>query len=149
MFKECTKHVPSLKKANCPIVRDKEKAIAKAIKSELPSLTILHCWNDIFRDIRLWCRKHWASAADIAVYTDDVLQLFHSPTMEEYDKKLCERKHTREATFEANYMKEIHPDVSKSIGRCVLEKHHNYNPYSWVTNNQSESLNRFAYTCSI
>ena len=149
MFKECTKHIPSLKKANCPIVTDKEKAIVKAIESELPSVTILHCWNHIFRDIRLWCRKHGAPAADIALYSDDVLQLFHALTMEEYDKKLCERKHTWDATFEAYYMKEIHPDVPKSIGRCVLEKHHNYNPYSGVTNNQSESLNRFAYAFSI
>ena len=31
---------------------------------------------------------------------------------------------------------------SKSIGRWVLEKYHAYNPYSGITNNQSEGLNR-------
>lgn len=39
-------------------------------------------------------------------------------------------------------MKEIHPDVLESVGRWVLEKYSVYNPYSGVTNNQSESMNR-------
>ena len=40
------------------------------------------------------------------------------------------------------YMKTIHPDVAESVGRWVLVKHSVYNPYSGVTNNQSESMNR-------
>lgn len=146
MFKECAKRIPSLRKVNCPVVTDKESAIVNAIKSELPAVTILHCWNHIFRDIRLWCRKHGAPAADISVYSEDIFQLFHSATKEEYEEKLRERQHTWDATFEAYYMQEIHLDVPTTIGRWVLEKHHQYNPYSGVTNNQSESLNRYAYT---
>ena len=107
MFKECAKHIPSLRKVNCPVVTDKESAIVNAIKSELPAVTILHCWNHIFRDIRLWCRKHGAPAADISVYSEDIFQLFHSATKEEYEEKLRERQHTWDATFEAYYMQEI------------------------------------------
>ena len=150
MFRECAKRIPSLRKVNCPLVTDKESAIVNAINSELPAVAVLHCWNHIFRDIRLWCRKHGAPAADISVYSEDIFQLFHSQTKAEYEKKLRERQHTWDAAFEAYYMHEIHPDVPKSIGRWVLEKHHQYNPYSGVTNNQSESLNRFAhYICDV
>ena len=58
MFRECAKRIPSLRKVNCPLVTDKESAIVNAINSELPAVAVLHCWNHIFRDIRLWCRKH-------------------------------------------------------------------------------------------
>ena len=144
MFKECVKRIPSLKKVNCPLVTDKEKAIVNAIRSELPTVTVLHCWNHIFRDIRMWCRRHGAPAEDITVYSDSVFQLFHSPNTEEYERRLEEQQDIWDAAFEAYYMAEIHPDVPRSIGRWVLEEHHVYNPYSGVTNNQSESLNRFA-----
>lgn len=42
-------------------------------------------------------------------------------------------------------MNEIHPEVDNGIGRWVLEDHHIYNPYSGVTNNQSESLNKLVH----
>ena len=34
------------------------------------------------------------------------------------------------------YLRYIHPDVPKSVGRWVLEKLRVYNPYSGVTNNE-------------
>ena len=39
------------------------------------------------------------------------------------------------------YATDIHPHVPVHIGRWALEDLHIYNPYSGVTNNQSESLN--------
>ena len=39
-------------------------------------------------------------------------------------------------------MTNIDPDIPHSIGRWVLEELNIYNPYSGITNNQSESLNR-------
>lgn len=84
MFKECVQRIPSLKRANCPLVTDKERAIVNAIKHEIPTVEVLFCWNHIFRDIRTWCHKHGAPSADIAVYVADVQQLFHLPTTVEY-----------------------------------------------------------------
>ena len=47
-----------------------------------------------------------------------------------------------DAQFEEYYTKEIHPDSIHSTARWRLEQLDIYNPYSGVTNNQSESLNR-------
>ncbi len=85
MFQVCIKKIPSLKKVACPIVTDKEKGIVNAVQQELSSLTLLFCWNHIIRDIRAWCRSH---GAHVAVYTEDVRQLLHSETKEDYDVKL-------------------------------------------------------------
>ena len=147
MFKECIKRIPSLKKASCPLVIDREKAIVNAITSEVQSVKLIYCWNHVFRDIQLWCRKHGAPKVDIAVYSDDLFELFHSQSEKEYLEKLKIKQKKWDAAFEEYYMKEIHPDVAKSIGRWVLERCCAYNPYSGVTNNQSEALNR--YNCYV
>ena len=55
MFKECVKCIPSLAKTCFPIVTDKERSIINAIKSELPGIKLLYCWNHIFRDVQVWC----------------------------------------------------------------------------------------------
>lgn len=145
MFRECIRRVPSLKTAKCPIVTDKEKAITNAIKEEMPRIKLLSCWNHIFRDIRTWCRKHGAPLIDIAVYIEDIQLLFHSQNEEEYEKRLQVRREVWDAAFEKYYMDEIHPSVCHSVGRWVLEKYDIYNPYSGVTNNQSEGFNRLAH----
>lgn len=88
----------------------------------------------------MWCRKHGAPKEDISVYSEDLRDLFHSTSESEYEEKLKEM--TWDPLFEEYYLKEIHPDVPESIGRWVLEKYSIYNPYSGVTNNQSESFNR-------
>ena len=56
MFKECVARIPALKKAQCSLFTDKEQAITNAVEVELQSIRLVHCWNHIFRDIRLWLR---------------------------------------------------------------------------------------------
>ena len=104
---------------------------------------LLYCWNHIFRDVRLWCRKHGAPTSDITVYVDDVQQLFHSMNEKDYQKNLLSRSEIWDSAFKSYYMSEIHPDVCQCIGRWVLEEYKLYNPYSGITNNQSEGFNRF------
>ena len=142
MFKECLEAIPSLKKTTCPIVTDKEQGILDALRKQLPNITIVHCWNHLFRDIRLWLRKHGAPSNDIAVYSDDVQKLFHSTSEQEYLQLLSQIRPTWDPVFEEYFLKQFHPDVNKSIGRWVLENLNIYDPYSGVTNNQSEGFNR-------
>lgn len=47
-----------------------------------------------------------------------------------------------DSAFSNYYMNEIHHDICSSGGRWVIEKHNVYDPYSGVTNNQSEGHNR-------
>jgi len=142
MFKECTSYIPALRNTNAPLVTDKEKAIINAIKQQLPSVSLVHCWNHILRDIRHWLHQHGAPAADIAVYTEDAFQLLHSPNESEYKRRLEEVCKNWDTLFKEYFMKNIHADVPTTLGRWVLEAHQIYNPYSGVTNNQSEGFNR-------
>jgi len=150
MFKECVTRIPSLKKTNHPLVTDREKAITNAIIEECPTLKLVYCWNHVFRDIRMWCRKHGAPSADISIYVESVRRLFHSVSKQKYQKQLKESLTVWDAAFEDYYMKNIHSDVTKSIGRWILEEKGVYSPYSGVTNNQSEGFNRYvhSYNCN-
>ena len=141
LFQEAVKAIPSLKNSTCCLVTDKEQAIIKAVESELPKITRLQCWNHIFRDIRFWLWKKKAPVQEIVVYLDDICQMFHSSTKDEYNERLEEYSKTWDSTFYHYYMKEIHPD-SHHVGRWVLQPLSLYNPYSGVTNNQSESFNK-------
>ena len=109
---------------------------------ELPNLRRVQCWNHLFRDIRFWLRKNGAPASDITVYIDDIAQLFHSPSEQVYKQKLVECCKKWDTLFKEYYMKEIDASVPNEVGRWVLEPLSIYNPYSGVTNNQSEGLNR-------
>lgn len=142
MFRECAKNIPSLKKSRVPLVTDREQAIVDAVNSELPEISLVHCWNHLFRDIRLWLVKHGAPSSDKAVYTDDVSKLFQAESEDQYEQLLDRFRQDWDSSFEQYYLKHIHPDVQNSVGRWVLENLRVYNPYSGVTNNQSEGLNR-------
>ena len=109
LFHECVSRIPALKNCRCPLVTDKEKAIANAVKEVLLNISHVFCWNHILRDIRYWLRKHGAPAADIAVYIEDVSSLFHSANEEVYSTRLAEYRRRWDAQFEEYYTREIHP----------------------------------------
>ena len=56
----------------------------------VPKLTKLQCWNHIFRDVWFWLQKYKAPAKEIAIYLDDILQMFHSTSEAEYMERLEE-----------------------------------------------------------
>lgn len=70
MFKECVKHLQSLRKIKIPLVMDREPALMIAVQSELPNIALVFCWNHIFRDIRRWLQQHGAPSTDIVIYKD-------------------------------------------------------------------------------
>ena len=142
MFKEFVKHIPALKKTKSPMVIDKERAIVNAVKAEIDNIPVVHCWNHIFQDTRQWLKKHGAPSKDISHYSDDLFELFHSESKMQYEQQLAVISEKWDGAFQNYYQKEIHPEVPLSIGRWALERLHIYNPYSGVTNNQSEGLNR-------
>ena len=78
----------------------------------------------------------------IAVYIDDISQMFHSASKDEYKKRLVYYSKTWDPLFEQYYRKEIHPIVSHKVGRWLLESYQLYNSYCGITNNQAKSFNR-------
>ena len=142
MFKECVKRIPALKKRKFSLVVDKERAIVNAVKAEMTNISVVHCWNHIFQDIRQWLKKHGPPLEDITQYSDDLFILFHSKSKMQYEQQLAVFSKKWDGALQNYYQKEIHPDVPLSIGRWAQKRLHIYNPYSGVTNNQSEGLNR-------
>ena len=94
------------------------------------------------RDVETWCKNHGGISTDVAVYCQDVHSLFDTENENAYTKMLSDFGKKWDPEFLEYYISHIHPDIS-GIGRWNLEKLHIYQPYSGVTNNQSESLNRY------
>ena len=90
MFRECVRCIPALKKSKCPLVTDREQGIVDAAQKVLPSISLVHWWNHIYRDIRLWLKKHGAPSSDMAVYCDDVSRLLQSHQEEDYQALLAQ-----------------------------------------------------------
>ena len=142
LFHMARKLIPSLAKLRLPMVTDREKAITSAIKNKLANVTLVHCWNHLKKDVEMWCKKHGGKSTDAAVYCEDVHSLFEKESESEYAEMLSSFREKWDPVFHEYYMNQIHPDIS-GIGRWNLEKLGIYHPYSGITNNQSESLNRY------
>ena len=93
------------------------------------------------RDVRRWLQKRAAPSEDIDVYISSLRKLFHKSSLSEYQVRLDEMMQTWSAPYAEYYNIYVNPDVM-SVGRWELEQAGLYNPYSGITNNQSEGLNR-------
>ena len=136
----CAKLARSLGKTTHPLVVDEEKGIVNAVTTNLPSATCLRCWNHLLRDVKRWLRSHGATSDDVSIYLSDLRELFHQPTMAEYESMLEVATQKWSAPFPEHYTNEIAPDIA-SITRWAIEPHGVNDPYSGVTNNQAESIN--------
>ena len=142
LFQEVVRCIPSIKSTSSCLVIDREKAIIKAAEIEVSNLQQLQCWNHIYRDIRFWLRKRGAPSTDITIYIDNISNLFHSASEDEYNERLDHYSKAWDPVFEEYFKKKIHPIVPHKVGRWLLESYQLYNPYCGVTNNQAEGFNR-------
>ena len=76
---------------------------------------------------------------DVTFYSNHVKWLFEAKNENAYTKMLTKFRAKWDPAFEEYYMSHIHRDIS-SIGRWSFNI---YCPHSGITNNQSESLNRY------
>ena len=142
LFSFVSEQIPSLSKLALPLVTDREKAINNAIKNKLPNVKLVYCWNHLFRDIEAWCRKHNGSEA-VAFYCANIRKLLEAKSESEYMEIYETLKPTWDTLFREYYSKCLHKDIYNGAGRWNLEKFDDlYSPFTGVTNNQSESLNR-------
>ena len=142
LFQEVVRCISSIKSTSSCLVIDREKAIIKAAEIEVLNLQQLQCWNHIYRDIRFWLRKRGAPSTDITTYIDNISNLFHAASEDEYNERLDHYSKAWDPVFEEYFKKEIHPIVPHKVSRWLLESYQLYNPYCGVTNNQAEGFNR-------
>lgn len=140
LFTICKNLIPSLKNTNHSFVTDEERSIVNSISNVLPNVLQLRCWNHIFRDVRRWIRAHGVPSTDIAIYLEDIRDLFHFPTQSESSETLAKMKSKWSAPFFDYYNKNIQPNI-QSIAHWFIEQFNVYNPYSGITTNQAKSLN--------
>ena len=135
-----TKLVHSLGKSTHPLVTGEEKRIINDVAANLPLSPRLRCWNHLLQDVKRWLRSHGATSKDLSVYITNLWELFHQPTMAEYNGQLESMIHKWSTPFLENYSNEISPDIT-SVARWAINSYGVYDPYSGVTNNQAESFN--------
>jgi hypothetical protein len=124
-----------------PLVTDDEKGFG-AIEQHLPNIHRCFCWNHLINAAKLWLKRHGASASEIPVYINNIRDLFHQQSEEQYDVRLNELKLKWSQPFLHYFMNEIHEKVKRNaVGRWNLEKYGIYHPLSGVTSNQSEGFN--------
>ena len=79
------------------------------------------------------------------MYVDNLRKLFHKPSESEYQAALDEMLKKWNLPFSEYYNENIHSQIT-FIARWALEEVGLYNPYSGITNNQSEGLNHVLKT---
>ena len=134
--------IPNLSRCTLvPLVTDEEAGVINAIEKVLPNIPRLRCWNHLIRDVKRWLSAHGASSAEITVYIDNIRSLLHQPSEDNYKFQFEMFKSQWSAPFTLYYTNNIHSKIT-SFARWAIERYHVYNPYSGVTSNQAESLNR-------
>ena len=124
LFKVCSKLVPSLKSTKKPIVTDEEQAYVNVISKYLPSAPHLRCWNHIIQDAKRWLSHHaGASHEEKSVYINDLRELFHLSTQEDYMEFLQVQALAKKwsASFFDYYNQNIQPDIA-TIARWAIER---------------------------
>ena len=79
---------------------EKKQLLKPLHEMEVPNLHQLHCWNQIYWGIRFWLRKHdGVPNTNVTVYIDDILQMFHSASEDEYNEHLVHHWKTWDPLF--------------------------------------------------
>lgn len=94
-----------------PLVTADEKGF-DAINGHLHKLCRLYFWNHIINASKIWLRGHGATSSEIPVYVNNIRNLLHQPSEDEYQKHLTELKGSWSQPFVRYYMSEIHSKVN-------------------------------------
>ena len=134
--------VPNLKKKSVKFITDREYSITNAVTNVLPNARILHCWNHIRKDVKMWLHKKNASTDDVTVYTNDVLDLLKSDDRKSFDLRYENLSQKWSQAFCTYFDFELKNELLKYSVKWDLEECGMYDPYSGITNNRSESFNK-------
>ncbi len=115
MMQQAAKLIPNLVKGKrkIPVVTDDESVIIQSIAKYLPQAVHVSCWNHTINAMKVWLKKHGATAAEIPAYTGYVRDLLNQPCITDYNKTLNTYKIKWSKSFLDYYMEQIHPKVSK------------------------------------
>ena len=99
---------------------DEEKGF-EAIENGLPKIHRFFCWNHLMSAMKLWLKRHGASASELHVYVNNIWDLLHQKTKKDYEICLSEMKVKWSLPFLHYFMFEIHDKVGPFIHSCWLQ----------------------------
>jgi hypothetical protein len=106
----------------------------------------VHCWNHLKRDTRYWLKNKLkntgAKEEEIGVYVNHVTRLLDSESESDFEDKLEELSAVWSDPFVGYFNKELKTSIVRYSGRLIVEPLGIYHPFSGITNNASESVNR-------
>ena len=140
-FRTISELVPNLNKGQHIIVTDREQAFFNAIKKYFPNFKQVYCWNHIRRDLRTWLTGKNASTDDKTVYSNDIMQLMQSDSLDCFTELEAELKLKWSEAMVEYFDNHLRDDIINHASKWVLEELDVYDSYSGVTNNMSEGTN--------
>ncbi len=89
-MQQAAQHIPNLVKGKrkVPVVMDDESVIVQAIGKYLPQAVHVSCWNYAINAMKVWLKKHGATAAEIPAYTGYVRNLLNQLCRADYNETL-------------------------------------------------------------
>ena len=121
-------------------VTDGETGIINAM-SVVPNLVDIRCWNHILQDCGRWLTDKGCLKKEINCYKDHLRCIFGK---ESRDKSLEAINQLQEAwldDFKKYFNDRISPSLTK-VCKWAIDKITRFDPYSGITQNQSESMNK-------
>jgi len=115
LMQQAAQLIPNLVrgKQKVPVVTDDESTIVQAIGKFLPQAVHVSCWNHAINAMKVWLKKHGATAAEIPMYTGYFRDLLNQPCRADYNKALKSYKLKWSKSFFDYYLDQIHPKVSE------------------------------------
>ena len=125
------------------MVTDQELAFRNTISDNFPNVTLLRCWNHLFKNVGDWLDKRNSRQDERQYYIKEVRELINCESREAYEKlKLKKQKNWADA-FSQYFNAYIGRDIEQ-LARWTLESFNVYNPFSGITTNTSEELEQDA-----
>ena len=122
------------------MVTDQELAFRNAIHDYFPNISLLRCWNHVFKNVGDWLDKQHSKQDEKQFYIKEVRGLINCDSKIDYDRLKLEKQKNWADPFIQYFNTYISRDIDQ-IAKWTLVSLNIYNPYSGITTNTSEGMN--------
>ena len=121
-------------------VTDGEIGIINAM-SVVPNLVDVRCWNHILQDCGRWLTEKGCSKKEVNCYKDHLRCIFGQDSREKSLEAINQLQEAWLGDFKKYFKDRISPNLTK-VCKWAIDKITRFDPYSGITQNQSESMNK-------
>ena len=129
-----------LPKSQIACVTDGEQGIINAMTC-IPTLRDVRCWNHVLNDIQRWQTENGFSKEETIAYKDHIRFIFGRDSLEGSMESYETLKVSWDQSFVGYFQERILPYLGK-LAKWGIQSVTKFDPYSGITQNQSESMNK-------